>query len=43
MRLVGLQMKFLKRHGRDLDVFVDRSNSEECSREGREWRLPDVL
>ncbi len=43
MHLVRLPMAFFKRHGRELDVFVDCKTFEECSREGSSWQLPDML
>ena len=43
MHLVRLPMAFFKRHGRELDVFVDCKGFEQCLLEGSSWQLPDVL
>ena len=44
MHLVRLPTAFFKRHGRHLDVFVDRKRHEECSGRRYNWQLwPAVL
>ncbi len=44
MHLVRLPTAFMKRHGRELDVFVDRKSHIECTVENNTWKLlPGVL